>query len=63
MTGIYEFKIVNSAIVPDIALPPPSLESCFVAKCEQGSFYVVGAHGEGETGTVERLAWAMCEAV
>ena len=32
MTGVHEFKIANSATVPDVALPPPSLESCFVAK-------------------------------
>jgi hypothetical protein len=32
MTGIHELKITNSATVPDVALPPPSLESCVVAK-------------------------------
>ena len=31
MTGVREFKITNSATVPDVALPP-FLESCFVAK-------------------------------
>jgi hypothetical protein len=36
MTGIHEFKIANSATVPDVALPPPSLKSCFVAP--QGRF-------------------------
>jgi hypothetical protein len=32
MTGVHEFKIANSANVPDLALSPPSLESCVVAK-------------------------------
>ena len=32
MTGVHEFKIANSATVPNVALPSPSLESCFVAK-------------------------------
>ena len=31
MTGVHEFKIANSATVPDVALSP-SLELCFVAK-------------------------------
>jgi hypothetical protein len=37
MTGIHEFKTANSAIIPEIALPPPSMESCFVAP--QGHFF------------------------
>ena len=31
MPGVHELKIADSATVPDAALPPPSLESCFVA--------------------------------
>lgn len=31
MAGIHEFKFANPAIVPDIALPSPSLESLYMA--------------------------------
>ena len=37
MTGTHECKIANSATVTDVALPPPSLESCFVVP--QGHFF------------------------